>query len=154
MVKKATFVLMGIFGLFLVFGALAALSTVGEVRAGLASRDWPTVQGEVLTAQRRKSSMNMKSLEYRYTVAGTDYTSTRAAFIRPPYIDPIHRKYHAGMQVPVYYDPSRPARSVVEPGAPLLGVLAESLAALIMFGIGGAGLYFGFRRSTPSAHTK
>lgn len=146
---KKIVVLVGICGLFLIFGVLAAVTTVVETNSGLASRDWPTTEGEILRAQRHKGSQGarkVKRFEYRYTVDGNVYTSTRAAFVRVPYIDPLHRKYHSGMAVRVHYDAADPGRSVVEPGAPVIGVLAESLVSLILIGLGGAGLFYGLGR--------
>lgn len=143
---KETAVLVVICGVFIAFGALSAAALVRDTRAGLASQEWPSVQGEVLVARRRVGRRSTKRFEYRYVIDGTAYTSSRAAFVRVPYIDPIYRKYRAGMAVRVFYDPHDPERSVVETGAPAFGVLAESLVSIVMFALGGAGLYFGLRR--------
>lgn len=145
---KGRVVLVIICGLFLSFGILTAVTTLDEVHTGLASRDWPTVDGKILLAQRHRGrkSRNIKRFEYRYAVDGTEHISTRAAFIRVPYIDPLHRKYRSGQAIKVHYDPSDPTRSVIEPGAPVLGVLAKALVPLVMAGLGVAGLFFGLKQ--------
>lgn len=145
-VMKGKLILILICGAFLAFGTIAAVSSIYDVSAGLASSDWPTAEGEILKAQRhRGKSKNKKRFEYRYTVEGIEHTNTRAAFVRPPYIDPLYKKYRAGQTVQVHYDPTNPVRSVVEPGVPILGILAEAITPLIMFGLGGAGLFYGLR---------
>ncbi|NIT53573.1 MAG: DUF3592 domain-containing protein [candidate division Zixibacteria bacterium] len=145
---KGTVVLVVICGLFLLFGILTTVTTVDEVHTGLASRDWPTVDGEILLAQRHRGrrARHIKRFEYRYAVDGIEHTSTRAAFVRVPYIDPLYRKYRSGQAIKVYYDPSDPTRSVIEPGAPVLGVLAKTLVPLVMTGLGVAGLFFGLKQ--------
>lgn len=143
---KKMIVLIAICGAFLSFGVLAGFGTIRDVRLGLASREWPSVMGEVIRARRRVGRSALRRFEYRYTVNGNTYTSARAAFVRPPYIDPLYRKYRSGMAVRVYYDPGDPTRSLVEPGAPVLGVLADSFVSVMMFTLGGAGLFFGMRR--------
>ncbi len=143
---KGNLVLILICGAFLAFGGIAAVSSYKDIQAGLASKIWPTAEGEILKAQRhRGKSKNKKRFEYRYAVDGTEHSSTRAAFVRPPYIDPLYKKYSSGQAVQVHYDPADPARSVVEPGAPIFGALAEAITPLIMFGLGVAGLFFGLR---------
>jgi hypothetical protein len=48
--------------------------------------------------------------------------------------------------VAVRYDPANLGEAVLETGAPMLGILAEALVALLLFGVGGVGLYYGLIR--------
>jgi hypothetical protein len=48
--------------------------------------------------------------------------------------------------VAVRYDSANLGEAVLEPGAPMLGILAEALVALLLFGVGGVGLYYGLIR--------
>ncbi len=84
--------------------------------------------------------------EYRYTVDGRAYTNWHAAFVRVPYVNPLHEAYPTGRTVTVHYDPADPERAVIEPGAPVLGVLAEAIVAAVMFGIAGVLVFYGFLR--------
>lgn len=88
----------------------------------------------------------MKTIEYRYVIGERTFVSSKVAFVRVPYVDPIHRKYRAGMAVRVHYQKDQPELSVIEPGAPVLGIAAASTASVAMLGVGVCGLYFNFRR--------
>jgi hypothetical protein len=134
-------------GAFILFGAIAGVSTVHDVRKGLQSEAWPIAEGTVLRAQKRRGRSKLKRFEYEYSVSGETYLSTRAAFVRVPYMRPLHRTYQAGQSVDVRYDPADPSQAVIEPGVPVLGLFAEALVPLLLIAMGGAGLYYGaFRR--------
>lgn len=139
-------ILLGFCGGFILFGLLAAGSTVVDLRDAWASQDWPATEGEVTYSTKRRSRKNLKSLEYGYTVNQTAYLATRAAFIRVPYTKPVYRIYHKGQRVDVRYDPADPSRAVLEPGAPVLGIIAEMAVPALLIMFGSAGLFFGFRR--------
>ncbi len=143
---RANPVLAAICGAFLLFGVLAAVDLAFEVRDGLAARAWPTVEGEVTMSRRHQGRSRLKDFEYRYTIDGQDYENWRAAFVRVPYVNPLHEAYPAGRRVAVHYDPDDPERAVIEPGAPLLGVLVESLVSAVMFGIAGVLVFYGYLR--------
>lgn len=143
---KARLVLLALCGAFILLGLLAAVDTTSEVRDGLAARAWPAVEGEVVLSRRHQGRTRLKDFEYRYSVAGQDYTGWRAAFVRVPYVNPLHEAYPAGSRVTVRYHPADPARAVIEPGAPALGVLAEAIVPAVMLGIGGVLVFYGFVR--------
>ena len=143
---RAKLVLGAFCGAFLLLGLLAAIDTVGDVHSALAAESWPTVEGQVVLSRRHQGRTRLRDFEYRYTVDGTEYASHRAAFVRVPYVDPLHAAYPSGSRVTVHYDPGDPARAVIEPGAPLLGIFAESVVALVMLGIGGVLAFYGFLR--------
>lgn len=143
---KAKLVLAALCGAFALLGLLAALDTVGEVRAGLAARAWPTGEGEVVVSRRHQGRTRLGDFEYRYSVAGQDYASWRAAYLRVPYVNPLHETYPSGSTVTVHYDPEDPARAVIETGAPLLAVFAEAVMPVVMLGIAGVLVFYGFIR--------
>ena len=143
---KAKLVLAALCAAFGLLGLLAAVDTVGEVRNGLAARGWPTVEGEVILSRRHAGRTRLKDFEYGYSVAGQDYTSSRAAFLRVPYVDPLHETYPSGRRVTVHYDPEDPSRAVIETGAPALAVLAEAVMPAVMLGIAGVLVFYGFIR--------
>ena len=143
---KAKLVLAALCAAFGLLGLLSAADTVDEVRSGLAARDWPAAQGEVVVSRRHQGRSRLKDFEYRYTVAGRDYTSSRAAFLRVPYVDPLHEAYPAGSTVTVHYQPEDPSQAVIETGAPVAGVLAEAIVPAVMLGIAGVLVFYGFVR--------
>lgn len=138
-----TLVMWAFCGAFILFGVIAAVDSVRDARKGIRSEIWPIAEGEILRAQKRRGSKNLKRFEYRYVVSGQEYLGTRAAFIRVPYSRPLYRTYRSGQAVDVRYNPADPAEAVLEPGAPFLGLLAEALVPLLLIGFGVAGLYYG-----------
>ena len=141
-----TVILAGICGAFILFGVIAAVGTAVEMRAGLRSLDWPMAEGEITRSERRRANSRLKRLEYRYAVAGQEYTGWRAAYVRVPYWRPTYKLYRPGRAVAVRYDPENPAEAVLEPGAPVVGVLTDALVPLLLVGFGGIGLFYGLKR--------
>ncbi len=139
-------VLLGFCGAFILFGLISAAASLGDFRNGQESLSWPSTEGEVTLSVRRRGKSRLKPLEYRYTVSGTTYLGTRAAYMRTPYVKPIHETYRTGQRVTVYYDPADPERAVLEPGVPLLAAIADSLVPSLLMTVGAAGLIYGFRR--------
>ena len=143
-------VLLGFCGAFILFGLLSAAASLSDFRYGQQSLSWPSTEGEITQSVRRRGSRLLKSLEYRYTVGTTTYVGTRAAFMRTPYVKPIHETYRTGQRVGVHYDPTDPGRAVLEPGVPILAVIAESLVPILLIIVGSAGLFYGLRRRDVS----
>ena len=139
-------ILLGFCGAFILFGLISAAALVGDLGSARQSLSWPSAEGTITRSVRRRGSRLLKSLEYRYSVSGTTYSATRAAFLRVPYSKPIHETYRTGQRVSVRYDPSEPGRAVLEPGAPILAVIAGSLVPALLIVIGSAGLFYGLRR--------
>jgi len=139
-------VLLGFCGAFILFGLLSAASSFSDFRSGQQSLLWPTTEGEITRSVRRRGNRKLKSLEYQYTVNATSYVATRVAFMRTPYVKPIYKTYRTGQRVSVHYDPADPGRAVLEPGTPILAVVAEFLVSILLIIIGSAGLFYGFRR--------
>lgn len=141
-------------------GAPAAAMGVGipltafgihRLRIGRRSRDWPTAPGEVtstgIAAEGGGDDTEVTyvpELRYEYEAAGERYVSSRHGFGTMPTFSErsaarawIDERYPDGGAVTVHYDPDRPDRSVLEPGAgrSLLAVaagLAVTGAGLLM----------------------
>lgn len=95
------------------------------------SLTWPTVSGRI-TASRIESGRETDAVvfKYRYTVDGRTYTGTRANFaLRSVRL----HDYPVGLPVVVYYRPSHPKTSVLEPGGhvSLLGAIWTVIAILL-----------------------
>lgn len=123
-------------GAFLAFGLLFAGIGARKLIQFNASRDWPSVSAEVISAEidtssRRTSKTSHSTsytprIVYRYTVNGQTYTSERAAFAyknsRSTAQDFVKR-FHPGAQVSAFYDPANPSEAVlVREGSRLLWV--------------------------------
>ncbi len=141
-----TLILFAFCGGFILFGLAAAGSLYVDIRNGGKSLTWPTAEGTITYSARRRGKSTLKRLEYEYAAAGAVHTASRAAFLRTPYVAPTHEVYREGQRVAVRYDPADPARAVLEPGAPLLAILAHALVPVLLIGFGSAGLYYGLRR--------
>lgn len=115
---------------------------------GLASSDWPATDGEV-----QESYLIGKTYEvqYKYTVDNKEYTNNVVAFDAggsgnrrgnqtTEREDEVMENYSEGQVVKVYYDPSDPGSSVLEPGFHSRSLLQLIWPAL-WFGFG-----FGLRR--------
>lgn len=103
-----------------VFGLILSIAGAIQLRIPLESLRWPYVEGEVEQADNTGT-------RYRYEVHGKALWGNRVSF-RETDGEP-GKRYPVGSKAKVYYDPARPDRSVLEPGA--------GLSAYIFFGAGG-----------------
>ena len=138
--------LTGFCGAFILFGLLSAAASLSDFRSGQQSLSWPSTEGKITRSVRRRGNRKLKSLEYQYTVSATTYIGSRAAFMRTPYVKPVYKTYRTGQRVSVNYDPTDPGQAVLEPGVPILALIAESLVPILLVIAGSAGLFYGFRR--------
>ncbi len=101
----------------------------------LSSQTWPSVKGRIVSASIEKESIRRRvvireKIQYVYHVKGKRFVgesvtlSPRLMPLRPPAREVV-RKYPKGAHVTVFYNPSRPEESVLEPGLnPYIMVLA------------------------------
>jgi hypothetical protein len=109
-----------------------------------ATRSWPSVPGEVITAMVERSvetdedgtttSYTPRTV-YRYSVDGQQYTCDDVAVGSAPSYSSRTRAqnklaYETGQKVTVYYNPKKPAKAVLEPGA------SRGLWSSLVFGVG------------------
>ncbi len=147
---------LGLFGAAFL-GAAGLLVSIATGGFGAVDRteDWPSVEGEILSAELRTVHGTQRSMspsdpgrvrtvtttrpvfEYRYTVAGRTYHSDRLSIASFGDDREFLELFEAGDRVPVYYHPDKPGSSVLihrEKGAFLVHFL---LLALLL---GAAGL--------------
>ena len=114
--------LAALIGLFVVM----AMRAKARNKAALA---WPSVEGEIIhseatgkwsTDSQGQAVMRYKAdIRFRYTVDGKSYDGTRIAFYGA-IVDTAAKAqaqcnhYPVGAKMPVYYDPRKPADSVLE----------------------------------------
>lgn len=114
-------------------GVGASLTAFGlhRFRIGRRSRGWPTTPGVVastgISSDGGGDDSEVKyvpELQYEYEVESDTYVSSRYGFGTTPTFNErsaarswIEERYPEGGEVTVHYDPDRPDRSVLEPGA-------------------------------------
>lgn len=142
--------------LFVGFGAVLIAIGVSSYRRTKATETWPSTQGIVYATNIRRYNDEgtirfAPEINYEYTVGGEFYKSTvirEEIFVSFPDEDEARRflkNYMVGRSVLVFYDPTNPNQSVLEPkAAPVLhmvtimGVISCCFALMVY--------YFTFRK--------
>jgi hypothetical protein len=92
----------GLVGLGMIMAMIGGLA----IRPALETRRWESTTGRVIDAP--------SPFRYTFDVDGRTYTASRIGFGLP---DPTQgSRYSPGQEVTVYYSPSDPTRSALEPG--------------------------------------
>ncbi len=126
--------------LFGVIGFVILLQGLLTLYHAHSSTQWPSCSGEITRSQhlserdRHNGEWHSRPIiEYSYGVAEETYDSSRIAYrsdkIHGVYANSQVNAYPSGAVVTVYYDPEKPARSVIE-----TGVYPQSYAALAASG--------------------
>ena len=151
-------------GLFLMLaGALFSYLLWNAYVRDAVSRDWPEVPGTIVVSrliehdavadgQPRYSA----KMQYRYRVAGKDYTSdvVRLKKRAPGQKDvaaEIVAQFPPASMAPVYVDPADPARAVLQKGG--RGALFAQILPLLIL-VGGAGMAFSALRQIGGGRKK
>jgi hypothetical protein len=122
-----------IFGLlFTGVGLYVLIRGFTEFRTSKASRDWPSVEGQVTVAMvgtkvghsssQGRSRKYSPQVAYTYSILGQQYTSNQVIIgARQWYASRAKAEalltYQPGQQVTVYYNPDNPAQAILEVGA-------------------------------------
>ena len=103
-------------------------------RKGEATRQWPSVEGEIAGVQAESSrdsdgNVDYKArVTYRYSVRGRIFDGSRVAAGGSHYATQSQvERYRPGMKVRVFHDPADPANGVLEVGA------QYTVVALLLF---------------------
>lgn len=111
--------------LILVLFMLAGLGTTvwgwRVIRKARAQRNWPSVQGEIITADPSSEDDDLlPCIEYRYTIEQHIYQSPMqlpsGTTPSPELNRQLIEKYPVGKTVMVYYHPQDPQQTILEPG--------------------------------------
>jgi hypothetical protein len=143
---------LGMFGT--VIGSVVTYYGLGMIRKAKANLSWPSVEGrivrsEIITTESWSSSLNSlqrlysPEVEYEYTVPGQILTDqmftgenikigiTGSSASDKAYAERYLAKYPVGKTVPVFFDPSKPQDSILEPGPS--GITYAGLAIGLFF---------------------
>lgn len=152
--------------LFIVLGAGIGLYGAWEVKAGLATKNWPTTSGVITESrvrsrtrttgtgsERRRKHRHEAIVHYRYEAGGLQRTGTRVAYgihggSRYSRARRITERYDEGDTVTVHYHPTDPAKAVLETGAK--GTAWLSLIGGIVAFVGGLGVLIAGKSSGPA----
>jgi hypothetical protein len=136
---------------FVVIGLGICIFGVVYLRKARATLNWPTTEGKVVRSRvvswfdSDGDTIYGAQVEYRYTVAGTDYLGQRVhmgmtnSSSSAPH-EKIVGRYGRGETVIVAYHPQDPSDAVLEPGVPI-SVYVPLAVGLLMSGLAGGMLY-------------
>jgi hypothetical protein len=131
-------------GIFLVgaAGFTAYVSARSLVEAN-ASTHWPSVPGRITSSRTvmitGRHGSSGADIRYSYSVGGSRFDGSRLEVVsyssNTSYASDAVAEFREGQDVPVYYDPARPERSVLRRGANWLAYGLPLISALmILFG--------------------
>ena len=108
--------------------------------AARASRSWPGADGVIIESRLTSNCSHCwPVINYRYVVNGQSYVGDRLVAGTQDYYGPLEAEakvaqYAVGSNVTVFYDPSNPSMSSLEPGAFRGAVYLFSVISLLVFG--------------------
>ena len=121
---------------FILGGAVALLFGIRNLWLALESPAWPTVPGVILISQlEHREEYTFPKIEFRYVV---DNRRMQGSDVGYGVVTNVQRaqglllKYPIGKEVSVYYQPSNPDHSVLEPGFHYGGLLLPLLGLLLL----------------------
>jgi hypothetical protein len=138
--KGNALILIGALVLFAaVFGGFGAFKYV----VGSASASWPSTDGRITSSRLNQTGSGTKakfrpSVSYSYTVQGSGYTGNQiravSSYSSRSRAEAELARYRVGSTVPVYYDPAKPASSLLVPGVTrsVYLMLATGIACLAL----------------------
>lgn len=129
------------------FGLLGIIGSTQQYFLAKSSVNWPSVDGEVTSSKVigsytdsvKSYYVSRAAIAYAYTLEGREYLGDRRTF-RPPErsfeqstiaAENVVDQYSVGQTVRVYFSPSDPQVSVLEPGASL-GMLVPALIGILL----------------------
>ena len=129
--------------------ALFTYMGVQNTRLAAESRDWPSVEGEIVgsdVVEERTQSQSRagddrrvyrSAIRYRYRVDGADYEGDRVslgeyATENRADAEAVTRRYPPGRRVPVHYRPGEPDASLLEPGSGGLPWLYTAIGSVFL----------------------
>jgi hypothetical protein len=136
-------VVIGLLSLVAVAACIVGIKAALLVRTAIASRNWPTVKGRVVSmemdvTQLQYEEMYTPRLVYRYRVGGQDYESSRIdlarqrRFFTQASANAVLAPYRPDGEVTVYYNPGRPSDALLQPGGSVASWLVMGLVVALL----------------------
>lgn len=132
-------------GLFLVVTAgFVAYSSWQGLQEAMASSHWPSVPGRITSSGTviltGRHGSEGADIHYTYAVGAKRFNGSRLEVVdysaNTSHATDAVAEFQEGRDVPVYYDPARPERSVLRPGATWFAYTLPVLAVvMVLFGI-------------------
>lgn len=120
-----------LFGALIFIGLVACYAAVSDYAQARASRDWPAVDGHVLSGG--------DSVRYAWFAEGRSHSGARVRYWTATF-NPSGAAYQPGAKVKVFVSPDDGAVAVLEPGgSPILFALVLGFGGFLVF-IGLAGV--------------
>lgn len=120
-----------LFGFLIFVGLVAAYAAVSDYSQARASRDWPVVDGTILSSD--------DGVRYAWFAEGRPHTGARVRYWTSAF-SPSGAAYLPGAKVKVFVSPENGAVAVLEPGgSPYLFALVLAFGSFLVF-IGLAGV--------------
>jgi len=138
--RKQRFIVFSLLGLFAAVAILAAVIIITTLVNQIGTKNYLPVAATVTKSEVRithgKSTSYKPVIHYRYTVAGTDYTSSRIKYTGAAggksASNAMVNAHPVGSAVTAYYDPREPSRSVLFQGLTQRDYILPMLVAPIM----------------------
>jgi hypothetical protein len=120
--EKAFYAIPGLLVAYGLYALVTLVFTLPDLPDARASSSWPSVPGVVISQKTFQDEVGADAFaKYRYAVGGKTYTSSRIRFMKGVFIlnqpHDAESRYAEGKEVEVYYKPTAPEVSVLEPGA-------------------------------------
>ncbi|MBT3287897.1 MAG: DUF3592 domain-containing protein [Victivallales bacterium] len=155
----------------LLIGVVTLFFGFRGVRAARASTAWPMSEGAITSSEVKKSTNRRTSggrtyrtsttyradVKYSYSIDGKSHVGDRVAFgdygsSTPSRARGIVAKYPLGTKVDVFYDPSSPNESVLEPGMKIQALFLPAFG--VAFALAGVGVLIFLPRAARKADRK
>ncbi len=140
-------------GVFILLGVLITLYLIARLRQALSSHRWPSVVGDLDSAELKnviyrgkevngtaeQASADMVNFKYHYQIHGKLYEGTRVTFSdainkTSGSLKKIKAMYQGKNQIVIYYNPKSPDQSVLIPGVSIYNITPFITSLLFIAG--------------------
>lgn len=123
----------------ILFGTAACWAAFWSQYMNRQAKRWPAVEGVIIASTLEPSSDGENSVRivYQYTVNGHSFTSSQFSYTGLSNAPPAQKRriaqYPRGRRVPVFYDPQKPSRAVLERGESFAWIYLGLIGVLFVY---------------------